>query len=173
MSDRPEKNVADRLARIEREVRGWRIVGVLSLGCLLLFGTLGANTNPETPRLIKAHEFQLVDDDGNVRGTWRTLGRTFTQFRLSNGTGQSEAVISAGDTNAIVHLTNDNRINSAVIGAYSSGGAMGLSRKTDDGKAFTNVIGGTEGSFVELQPLKGDATVLPPEQARNREKLTR
>lgn len=151
-----------RMSKMERELRVWRVIGMTTMGCVALAISLGANQNPETPRVLKAKEFQLVDDDGNVRATLKSLGNG-TQLRLQDGTGKSEIAIVANDSNAIVHLTNDNRINSATLEAYASGGSMGLSRKTGDGLAATHVVGGTEGTHVELQPLKGPKVQIPSE----------
>jgi len=152
----------NRVAKIEREVRIWRVIASLSIGCLAIAVTLGANANPDIPRVLQAREFQLLDDSGAVRATLKTLGNG-TQLRMHDGTKKSEVAIVANDSNAIVHLTNDNRINSASIEAYASGGSMGLSRETGDGKALTHIVGGTEGSYVKLQPVKGDEVRIPAE----------
>lgn len=160
MTDRTQ--LLDRVTKIEREVRIWRVLGAAALACFALAMTLGANQNPEVPRILKAHEFQLVDDDGNVRATLKSLGNG-TQLRMYDGTKKSEIAIVANNTNAIVHLTNDNRINSASIEAYASGGSMGLSRKTGDGRALTHVVGGTEGTYVKFEPLKGEGVRMPSE----------
>jgi hypothetical protein len=158
MSD--QNSIVTRLARVEKEMRLWRIAAMLFGGCLLVTVSLGAGTNPEVARVIQAKEFQLVDDSGVIRATLKTLGNG-TQLRMSDGTKKSEIAVVANDTNAIVHLTNDNRINSASIEAYASGGSMGLSRETGDGKALTHVVGGTEGAYVKVQPLKGEELRIP------------
>ena len=154
--------ILDRVLKVEREVRAWRIFGMLTFGCIATFVTLGANANPETPRVLKAKEFQLVDDKGTVRATLKTLGNG-SQLRMHDGSRKSEVAIVANDSNATVLLTNDNRINTAVIEAYASGGSMGLSRKTGDGNASVYAVGGTDETFIKLQPLKGDAIRIPSE----------
>ena len=153
----------DRVAKVERELRFWRIGGTLSALCVALTVTVAANGIPEAPSVIQAREFQLLGDDGAVRASLKTLGNSNTQLRLYDGSGKSEISIIANDQRAIMQLTNDNRINSASIEAYAHGGSVGLSRQTGDGKALTNIVGGTEGSYVKLQPLKGDETRIPPE----------
>ncbi|TWU27938.1 hypothetical protein [Novipirellula artificiosorum] len=152
----------NRLAKIEREVRIWRIFALLSMGCIAVAVTMGASSKPEIPQVLRAKEFQLVDDSGTIRATLKTLGNS-TQLRMHDGSKKSEVAIIANDSNAIVDLTNDNRINSANIEAYASGGSIGLSRRTGNGKALTHIVGGTEGSFVKLQPLKGNEILIPAE----------
>jgi hypothetical protein len=152
----------NRVTKIEREVRIWRVLGAAAVACFGLIITLGARQNPEIPRLLKAKEFSLVDDDGNVRAKLESRGN-FTYFRMYDGTKQSEVAFVANNTKAGLHLYNDNRINSAIIEAYPSGGGLGLSRKTGDGRSLTQVVGGTEGNFVKFEPLKGDEVRIPRE----------
>ncbi|MEM6473471.1 MAG: hypothetical protein AAF802_28185 [Planctomycetota bacterium] len=153
----------NRITKVERELRFWRIGGTIVGLCVALTVTVAANGKPETPLLIQAREFQLLGNDGDVRASLKTLGNSNTQFRLYDGSGKSEVAIIANDQRALVDLSNDNRINSASIEAYSRGGSVGLSRLTGDGRALTHIVGGKEGSYVKLQPLKGDATRVPEE----------
>lgn len=153
----------NRIAKVERELRIWRIGGTLAALCIALTVTVAANGNPQTPSVIQAREFQLLGDDGTVRASLKTLGNNNTQLRLYNGSGKSEVSIVANGERAIMQLTNDNRINSAIIEAYARGGSVGLSRQTGDGNALTHIVGGTEGSYVKMQPLKGDETRIPTE----------
>jgi len=153
----------NRIAKVESELRIWRVCGTLAALCIALTLTVAANGNPETPSVIQAREFQLLGDDGAVRASLKTLGNSNTQLRLFDGSGKSEVSIIANDQRAIMQLTNDNRINSASIEAYARGGSVGLSRQTGDGKALTHIVGGTEGSHVNFQPLKGDETRIPEE----------
>lgn len=141
----------NRIAKVESELRIWRIGGTLAALCIALTVTVAANGNPETPSVIQAREFQLLGDDGAVRASLKTLGSSNTQLRLYDGSGKSEVSIVANDQRAIMQLTNDNRINSASIEAYARGGSVGLSRQTGDVKALTHMVGGTEGSYVRLQ----------------------
>lgn len=152
-----------RIAKVEGELRIWRIGGTAAALCIALTVTVAANRNPETPSVIKAREFQLVGDDDAVRASLKTLGNSNTQLRLSDGSGKSEVSIIANEQRAIMQLTNDNRINTASIEAYERGGSVGLSRQTGDEKALTHIVGGAEGAFVKLQPLNGDKTRIPTE----------
>lgn len=153
----------NRMAKVERELRIWRIVGTIAALCIALTVTVAANGTPETRSVIQAREFQLMGDDGAVRASLKTLGNSNTQLRLYDGSGKSEVSIVANDQRAIMQLSNDNRINSATIEAYARGGSLGLSRQTGDGKALTHIVGGTEGSYVKIHPLKGDEIRIPGE----------
>ncbi len=151
----------NRIAKVERELRFWRIGGTLAAVCIGLSMTVAAKSKPETPSVIQAREFQLLGDDGAVRASLKTLGNSNTQLRLYDGSGKSEVAIIANEQRAIMQLTNDNQINSASIEAYARGGDVALSRQTGDGKALTQIVGGMEGSYVTLHPLKGDETRIP------------
>lgn len=157
-----QSTLQTRVKRIEREVRLWRLFGIIGIGCVTLVLTLGANGRPDVPQVLRAGEFQLVDDEGAVRASLKALGNG-THLRMYDSTKTSEISITANSQRAIVNLANDNRINSATIEAYASGGAVGLMRRTGEGDAFAQFVGGTKGTYVKLQPLKGEEVRVPSE----------
>ncbi|MEL6109944.1 MAG: hypothetical protein AAFU85_28365 [Planctomycetota bacterium] len=160
MSD--ERALERRLVRIEKELRFWRTSGLCAV--VVMAGVLlaGAKSNPEIPRLIRANEFQLVDEAGQVRATLKKLGNS-TQFRMHDASKQSEIAMVANDSNAIVKLDHDQRANWAVLEAYSAGGSVGLSGRRDQIQATTEVRGGMDGTFIKLQPVAGEEIQLPAE----------
>jgi len=145
-----EITLASRLTKIEREVRFWRILGMVTLGCIVIAVTLGANANPQTPSVLKAKEFQLVDDDGAVRATLKTIGNE-SQLTMNDGSRASEVTIATIDTTASIKLTNGDPVNSARLEASESGGSIYQSRKTQDGMDFTKIIAGKEGQYHQLK----------------------
>jgi hypothetical protein len=69
--------VAQRLERLEREARWWRLGGLALGGLLAVVGLIGATpaTSEPTASDVRAQQFTLVDTRGNVRAV---LGMTKT-----------------------------------------------------------------------------------------------
>ncbi|MCO8124874.1 hypothetical protein NHH03_24265 [Stieleria sp. TO1_6] len=154
-----QKNLEQRMSHLEKEVRIWRRLGLGGLVCAVLVSTVAATQNPETPSVVRAKEFQLIGSDGTVKGAFKTLGPDNVQLRMNGAT--SEIALVANDQRATLNLSNDNRINSAVIEAYAKGGSMGLSRTTEKGRSGVHVNGGSEDSFVKIEPMGGPQVRIP------------
>ncbi|WP_436716615.1 hypothetical protein U8335_04215 [Roseiconus lacunae] len=148
-----------RLSDLEREARVWRRIGLGALVSVVLFSAVAATHTAETPEVVRAKEFQLVGNDGKIRGAFRILGTDNVQLRMY-GAG-SEVALVANDQRAILHLINDQKSSQALIEAYGKGGAIALSRANGQDRASVQINGGSAGSFVLVEPTDGPKVQLP------------
>lgn len=114
--------LVQRLDRLERESRGWRIVGITLVGVLaavLLMGTTEGKVADE----LRAKRFVLVDSKGNPRA----------------------GIILESDESATVNLYGKDRRSGARIGVRGDG-SMGLSLFGPGGKPHSGLVVQADGS---------------------------
>ncbi len=154
-----KRSDSSRIERIERELRIWRVVGVFFACSMLIVICVAAMQDDEAPKVIRAREFQLIRDNGDVAGKFEVVG-SGAFLRLYESNGFSSASITANDQRAGLYLENDERNNSAYIEAYLGGGSVGLSRKTDKGRYSAELVGGKDGTELRIERPDGTKDVV-------------
>ena len=62
--------LTQRLDRLERGLRWWKVWGSMSAVALAVLAVLGASPALSTPDAVRARSFTLVDAAGNPRAVW-------------------------------------------------------------------------------------------------------
>ena len=84
MNETNKPEVLQRLDRLERENRRWKVLGCTAfavLGLIVLVGATGSK-GTKVAEEIRARKFVLVDKAGKVRGKWTAPGLLDTRVRV-------------------------------------------------------------------------------------------
>ncbi len=95
-----------RLAKLERELRGWRRAGLAIAFVFAVAVLTGATPRATVPDMLAAKTFSLVDDTGAVRGQWR-LGSDGPEFAAFAPDGKLISTIAV--TSEIMGETSSDR----------------------------------------------------------------
>ena len=157
MSNR--NDMLTRLSTLERELRWWRRLGVATLAVAILTTCVAANGEPEVPELIKAKEFQLIGDEGQVVATLETAG-PMTRLRISHKTGAPGLVLGVNSDSSGLYLDTDGNKSMVNIEASSEGEHVWL-RKIGNPTEWVTVESGAKGTHIEMS-ANGRQTKLKP-----------
>jgi len=92
MNQAPLGTLVQRLDRLERHLRRWRVLGIVAMIALGLVFLLGA-TSPKAADEIRAKRFVLVDEDGRVRAMLHLAASRFAGLQLYDQSGRSGAFL--------------------------------------------------------------------------------
>ncbi len=145
MDERAADSLVARVNRLERENRRLKRI-VLSAGVLLAAGVLLGPAPPKgAPKILKAREFQVVDDDGATRVALRLEASGEPRMTFS-GAGGSEVLLGLSEKRLVLTLKDAGQVR-ASLEAGPEGTQLRL--ESQDGKRAAKLrAGGDLGLFV-------------------------
>jgi hypothetical protein len=107
MDDASQTTVIERLTRLERACRWWRVVGSLAVALFAVVGLMGAlgRQDMEGPQEVRARAFVLVDREGRPRMDLRVAPNDSTHLVLMDREGLvrlSLNVLSQGGADVVL-----------------------------------------------------------------------
>ena len=136
--------IAARLARLEREVRGFRIAAAGAVLAAVAAVLTGAAPAPRG-RPVVASELRLVDATGALRGAM-TADRTGAQLLLKDATGKNRARLRVADDGAPRLELQDRMERVRLSLALDKDGAATAQIEDDAGQPRVRLAAGADGS---------------------------
>jgi len=170
MDDATVEGLTQRVERLERANRWWRIGATLLLvgvGAAFLMAASAA----KPPDEMAAKKFKLVDDQGNQRGAWGTQpkGATFFELTGRDGRGGIKAiVVPTGEMSlALADINGRPRIlmgigtnNLPAVGLTDESGRPRVGIAVGPSASGLRLNGGDEAPLAELVVTKDDRVGL-------------
>ncbi len=108
MSQEQHAFMAQRLSRLERSDRCWKLLASSLLGALLILTLMGASTqkNGNVAEVIRAQRFVLIDADGQTRGEL-TVEKEWSGLRLKDANGRVRALLAIESEGPVLELWDE------------------------------------------------------------------
>ncbi len=155
---------ADRLARIERELRAWRLAGLAAVAVGVFVAA-----RPPTPEVVRAERFELVDARGRTRGAWLVRGGTLEGpfFQMGDPDSTAITLYATPGLGAYVSLNGQNlqsgRTGNATLSVDTDGASYSAGlRLNEDRQPSAHLSSGPRRGQLTLF----DHDVGPPHSAR-------
>lgn len=128
--------LTQRLVRLERDVRFWRVLGSITLTALAFITLAGATPVP-VPDEVRAKRFLVVDAKGEIRGGLALMGDGAMTLTLTASNGLSGATVTADPGGgATLVFTDNNGRRRTVLHGGPEGGALYLIDKNETARAM-------------------------------------
>jgi hypothetical protein len=171
MNDHAMDSVMQRLARLERAQRRWKLVGSAALTVLGFVILLGAAKRQEVniADAIWARQFVLADGNGKVRGVLRESNEQGGAIHLMDQKGETRLLASVSETSGpTINLVNANETVTMGLGTDTIflGPKAGFSVQIkEDGRAFLSLKNPPGKSGVNFIAGDGRATISLRDEA--------
>lgn len=125
MSEPTLNTLTQRLDRLEREVRLWKVLGSTALTALVFIGLAAANPT-SVPDEVRAKRFSVVDTKGELRGALALMadGAMTLTLVASNGLSGATLTVERGGTTLV--FTDSNGKRRTVLHGGTEGSALYL-----------------------------------------------
>ncbi len=145
---------------LRRQNKRLKLLLSATAGTVLLFGTLGAK---KPPKVETADRYELVDDQGVVRGVMGTWGDS-PYFRMEDQSGSGVMVLTQGDAVSMSMFTDSPRHPRVHVSATSDGSTITLLDRNGHARARVEVDGA--GDVVQIAEEPRSRTALAPRKSR-------
>jgi hypothetical protein len=96
-------------------------VSILMASAIISQAVDGTRAETDVPGVVRAKRFEIVDDHGKTRGTFKVTQDGMARLELFDANRATRAIVAAPPHGAIVALFDENRVTRASLGVLPDG----------------------------------------------------